>query len=206
MANESEEDIVHKKIAPLMEAIGHVAHHWSVLEYEINQMIWALAGLNPADGACITAQIASVLPRLRALIALADQHGASPELLQDLNKFSGRADAAARQRNRILHDPWFFREYQGKQFTVVEYGRLEVTADRRLAYAMKTQSRKEVLDVAHVIIAIRDEYRALRGRIHAELKEQLESRLGKSLEDFLRYPIPDSETKPPPPPPQPSRG
>ena len=77
MTDTDDDDIekLHRKITPLMEAIGYVAHHWARLEHEINQMIWALAAIVPPDGACLTAQIPSIVPRLRALIALADNNG-----------------------------------------------------------------------------------------------------------------------------------
>ncbi len=187
-------DEIHRRMAPLMEAIGHVAHHWARLEHEINQMIWALSALSPADGACITAQISAIMPRMRALIALADKNGCSKGLLKALNSFSGEADKLSRRRNRVIHDPWFFRYLPDEGGARVEYGRLEVTADRHLVYEIKPQTRKEVLDVAHKITAANKKFRSLRNQIHAELKEQLESRLGTSLEDFLDSPVPDSET------------
>jgi len=191
---EQDSDKLHTEMAPLMEAVGHVAHHWARLEHEINKMIWALAALEPEDGACITAQIPSMVPRLRALIALVHKNGAGKALLKDLNRFSGKADGLARRRNRVIHDPWFFRENRSENHSQIEFGRLEVTADRRLTYEVKPQTRKEVLDIAHDILAAIKEFNSLRERIHGELKEQIESRLGISLEDILDFPTPDNGT------------
>jgi hypothetical protein len=183
---------VHRVIAPLMEAIGHVAHHWARLEHEINQVIWILAGTSAAYGACITAQIPSIVPRLRALTALAQNNGVSTAVIKDLNRFSGKADKLSRRRNRTIHDPWFFREYRAGLRSYVEFGRLEVTADRRLTYEIKPQSRKAVLDIAHDIIAAHKEFTLLRDRIFGELREQIELRLGKRIEEALDFPGPDT--------------
>ena len=86
------EATIHGVTAPIFFAIGHVAHHWSRLEYEINRTIWAFSRLSPHDGACITSQIASVIPRMRALIALADKYECPRTTLKDLNRFSADAD------------------------------------------------------------------------------------------------------------------
>jgi hypothetical protein len=185
---ESPED-VHKRIAPLLEAIGYVAVHWARLEHEINQAIWALCALESADGACLTAQIPSIMPRMRALIALVHKNGCGEKLLTDLNRFAGEADKLARRRNRVIHDPWYFRDDTNQIF-----GRLEVTADKRLVYEIKLQTRKDVLDIAHEIIAAQKTFEALRARINAEFQAQLESRLGTDSEGSPDFPNPDTET------------
>jgi hypothetical protein len=200
--SDNDTEAYHLKFAPIMMAIGHVAHHWSRLEYAINQMIWAMSAVSPADGACITAQIPSIVPRLRALIALANNHGASKSLIKDLNRFVSKADAIARRRNRAIHDPWFFREVSLKDMTVIEFGRLEITADKRLTYEVKSQTVKEVLKIAHDIIAAHKEFMSLRERLWNELKERLELRLGKSLADFLDFPGLSNDIEPRQDPPQ----
>ncbi len=53
--------------------------------------------------------------------------GASTKLIADLNKLYNRADGLARQRNRMVHDPWLAAEDK----TV----RVEVTAHKKLCYA-----------------------------------------------------------------------
>lgn len=68
-------------LLPLLEAIGYVATGWARLEHNINLAIWRLAAVEDADGACITAQIPSIVPRMRALIALVHRNGGTPETL-----------------------------------------------------------------------------------------------------------------------------
>src|SRR5947209_12725652 len=91
---------------PLMAGIGRVAAVWAKLEFLINEMIWDLANVDIRSGACITSQLTSPVSRMRALIALVRLHGGKDDLITDLNKLSGRIDALARRRNRIVHDPW----------------------------------------------------------------------------------------------------
>ena len=154
--------------APLFMAIGHVAHHWSALEYEINKLIWKIAGVEESDGACITAQIPSIMPRFRALISLAHKHGCSDATIKELNRFSTKADGVARQRNRVIHDPWFFR--LNPEVEQLEYGRLEITADRKLVYEVKPKTVKEVLGIAHEIIDAKKTFMEIRSKIETELK------------------------------------
>jgi hypothetical protein len=162
------EDIIHAETAPLFLAIGHVAHHFSNLEHQVNQTIWKIACIHPSDGACITAQISGIMPRFRALIALAHKHGCSEDLLKTLNRFASNTDGIARQRNRIIHDPWYFR--QGLGTPAIEYGRLEITADRKLTYEVKSATSKEVLEVAHKIIDASKLFKKLQKRIYAEVE------------------------------------
>lgn len=185
--HEEDPESVHKRIAPLVEAIGYVAVHWARLEHEINQAIWALSALDSEDGACLTAQIPSIVPRMRALIALVHKNKCSDELIGDLNRFSADADKLGRRRNRTLHDPWFFREDTDKVF-----GRLEVTADRRLVYEIKPQTRKDILDIAHDIIAAQKTFEGLRSRISDELRAQLVPHPDKDSEDSPGSPDQDS--------------
>jgi hypothetical protein len=186
------EDELHALTAPLFLAIGHVAHHFSRLEHQVNQLIWEIAGIDSNDGACITSQIPSIMPRFRALIALAHKHGCSSRLLKDLNRFATDADAIARQRNRIIHDPWYFRV--NAEIEAIEYGRLEISADRKLTFEVKPKTSKEVLDVAHKIIDATTQFKELQERVRAELKALRESPPGTSSEGSPDHQSPDTDS------------
>jgi hypothetical protein len=56
-------------------------------------------------GACMTAQMISIHPRLKAFIALVEIRGGSETALKELNIFSGSAGGLAEKRNRMVHDP-----------------------------------------------------------------------------------------------------
>src|SRR5262245_35397875 len=98
----------------MLAAIGAVATSWALLEYRINQVIWAFSNVDDEDGACITAQIPSVGPRLRALVALAHRRRISEPLIKKLNSFTTDVDALGRQRNRVVHDPWVVSTKRGE--------------------------------------------------------------------------------------------
>jgi hypothetical protein len=87
-------------------AIGNLTSMWSRLEYMVDRTIWELAAPKTLDrGACITAQLIGIGPRLNALIALATLSGASPTLLKKFNQFRGYAVGLGNKRHRIIHDP-----------------------------------------------------------------------------------------------------
>lgn len=190
-------------LTPILKSIGYVATGWARLEHSINRVIWSLASMDDKDGACVTAQIPGLLPRMRALIALAHRHGCGDVLLKDLNKFSSRIDGLARKRNRIVHDPWYVKS-DGSQF-----GRLEITADRRLVFEVQPETPTEVLLVASDIAEAGVDFGKLHDRIKAEvvdsLKGQIEEHLGTGSADFLGQPDPDTEPEAPRPPPRSSR-
>ena len=64
--------------------IGRVASSWSAVEANINFATWAVAGIAPALGACMTAQINSLDGRLRALLALLKLRRAPASLIKNV--------------------------------------------------------------------------------------------------------------------------
>ncbi len=181
------------RINPMLVAIGSVVIAWADLEHQINRAIWGLASMSDKDGACVTAQIPAILPRMRALIAVAHTSGCSETLLKDLNKFSSVVDGLGRRRNRIIHDPWFRKKDQN------EFARLEVTADRRLVYELRPQSPDEIMDFVREITDAGKTFLKLRKRIHGDLKafakEQIEASHGKGSADFLDQLNQDNDTE-----------
>jgi hypothetical protein len=53
--------------------IAYIVSYWAQLEYDIDAVIWNLAGLydSPGIGACLTSQYSSVAARFNALISIA---------------------------------------------------------------------------------------------------------------------------------------
>jgi hypothetical protein len=118
---------------------------WATFETRLNHSIWRLAGVEQYAGACLTAQIVAPIQRFKALVALAKFRGATDKRCRSINSLSARADAVARQRNRIVHDPAFTSE--GKMF------RLHITADRAIDFEMKPV---EVKDFVKIEIDLKD--------------------------------------------------
>jgi hypothetical protein len=184
---------------PLMAGIGRIATTWAKLEFIINEMIWDLANLDIRSGACITAQITSPVSRMRALIALVHEHGGDKKLVSDLNKFSGRIDALARRRNRIVHDPWGF------DVTNKSYIRFEITADRKLVFEDKKAELGDLKAVFDEICGAISDFLKMEHRIMAELPPWPRTQYWQSWEKSRFEMKADQGSAPKaPPPPQPS--
>jgi hypothetical protein len=86
-------------------AIGRIAETWAQFEHQIDLGIWQLSDTHQQLAACITAQLASYYPKMKALIALAEIRGASADSVKKLNSFLGSLVPLADKRNRSVHDP-----------------------------------------------------------------------------------------------------
>jgi len=150
------------KLRPLLEAIAWVATSWAKLEHAVNEAIWKLACMDDADGACITSQIPTISGRFRALIALVERNHGTEETLKKLKKFAVKVEGLGRQRNRIIHDPWMIDQ------TDESFGRLEVTADKKLVFEVRPQTPAEVLAIADAIREATEEFVKLRGEMANE--------------------------------------
>ena len=90
-------------------AVGRVAATWANFEHDIQLQIWNLANVEHDVGACMTSQIGSSGRLLDCLIALLTYRGTAKDHLKSLNSFAADVAKKQRKRNRIVHDPWFFR-------------------------------------------------------------------------------------------------
>jgi hypothetical protein len=119
-----------------LSAIGRVAAAWSTFEAVVDTGCIRLAGLETENGVCLTSQIAGILRKLDAYIALARLRTLPDELVKKLNKFHDKAREAGEKRNRLVHDVWYFKQHGPPE-------RLEATARRllRLEY-IPTKSKK----------------------------------------------------------------
>jgi len=129
-------------------AIGRVVAAWAMVERDISDTICDVAGINREIGACITAQINTVMGRLEALIALSKLLNAPAGSITKLNRFKERARVLADRRNRIAHDPWL------QDIETSEHYRFEVTARSRLIYEPKPETLE-------ALKALEDEIREL---------------------------------------------
>jgi hypothetical protein len=150
------------KIQRHLAAVGRVAASWAKFEFAMNDLIWQLANVGINEGACITAQIMSPSNRLRSLTSLARLRGANDSLISDLNKFGEKADGFARQRNRIVHDPWLVED-TGK------VSRMEITADKKLVFELRPTDAAEIEKLFADINLLVGAFFKIRGRLVAEL-------------------------------------
>lgn len=148
----------------LLTALGKVATELSLLEYYINQTIWALARVKPQLGACITAQIIPISGRADALETLALARGLSKTLVEEIRSFAGKAKGLGNKRNRVLHDTWAVEKPSKR--TV----RLEISAKTNPVFGFRQEDSAKVLDLANEIRKCRYQYNKIHDKIISELK------------------------------------
>jgi len=85
-------------------AIGKVSDAWADLEFEIDRLIWRLMQTPQQFGACVTAQLTSIHPRMNALRALVGLWNLSASSQKKLSTWHGEVAAMADTRNRLIHD------------------------------------------------------------------------------------------------------
>jgi hypothetical protein len=98
--------------------IGRVSSEWAYLEHMLDLIIWEMASVVPPKGACITAQLMGVWPRINSIIALLtfyQPHIPSFEpFIKQVRKFGVDCQGPAESRNRITHDPWYSEQHDDK--------------------------------------------------------------------------------------------
>ena len=108
---------------PFYATVGLVASEWAHCEHILDLVIWKLATTDPRYGACITAQIMGISGRCKAIVALAQLEGLSPELIKRARDLMNDSYHAADLRARVVHDPWFIEggEANVGQFKSMSY-------------------------------------------------------------------------------------
>ena len=139
MPDEPEDDILHGLIdghfaAEIVKAISDYAR----LEYEVDELIWELAEVEPEIGACITAQLFAIAPRMDALISLANARNVQSGHVSKLSKFKVAIGGLANRRHRLAHDPWY------SAFISKVIYRLEKTAKAKLIHGYKSVTLEEL--------------------------------------------------------------
>jgi hypothetical protein len=133
-------------------AMGKVADSWADLEFEIDQLIWEFLQTAQALGACVTAQMISVHPRMNALIALAKLWEISAAHLDDLGRFYGKIGPLADKRNRLIHDKRFI------ELTKKQVVRFEVSAKSRLKFEPVPETIGSLTNFAREVTAMQLEF------------------------------------------------
>jgi hypothetical protein len=174
---------------PYMNAVGRIATLWAALEFNINEAIWELANVEAAAGACITSQIGSVGPRMRALISLVHFRKGNDNILRELATYMRAIEGLSRQRNRYIHDPATIGKESGK------ISRINVTADLRLDFGFKDVDLKEM---ARIFQKVRDAiktFSTFRQRITPELPSWPRTQFEQSAQGVQSHLLPpDTDT------------
>jgi len=147
----------------LFAIVGQIASDWATLEYMVNDCIWTAAQLDEQLGACITAQIFSLPPRLDALAMLLRARGASPKLVEKLNKFIQDSRLPTEARNRAVHDPIGVDEDTGNP------QQLQITARGKLVFVRRDLDPYALIKDRDLISAFLERFMTLRSEIEAEL-------------------------------------
>src|ERR1700674_5533818 len=91
---------------PIYSLVGQVASDWAFIEHILDLIIWELAGINHAKGACLTAQITGHHNKCDSIIALETYLGFSASTIKRVEDLKGSLYNVSNPRNRIVHDPW----------------------------------------------------------------------------------------------------
>ena len=105
--------------------VGVLASRWAAMEIFIDALAINLGGVPTGVGLCFTAQVIGISRKLDAYLALARMRGAK-KALRDLEAFRKEALSLGERRNRIVHDPWTFKDGIPRRF--------EISARRRLIF------------------------------------------------------------------------
>ncbi|MGH8336577.1 MAG: hypothetical protein ACRETL_07135 [Gammaproteobacteria bacterium] len=147
-------------------AIGRIANAWAVLEFEIDLAIWDLSGTFQMLAACMTAQLMSIHPRLKALHALIEAQNLGTRLSKEVATFAGDISSLVEKRNRAVHDP---------RMTVAADGsveRLEVTAQKILSFGFQPEPLERLSKTEETIKARIARFRVIKGKIRKALIER----------------------------------
>lgn len=109
--------------------MARVADAWANLEFNVDQGIWKLTDAYQQLVACITAQLVSIHPRMKAFIALVELRGGKPETIAALRKlYSETLSPLSDRRNRSTHDARLVKK------GTTEVVRLEITAKPKIHF------------------------------------------------------------------------
>lgn len=143
-------------------AIGKAADAWASLEFEIDLMVWELMGVKQPIGACVTAHMLSVLPKLKALRALVKLFGLD-ESDKMLGTFTGEVSNYIDKRNRLIHDRRFVKASTNE---VVRY---EISAKKELVMEAIPETKNQLEDFQLKTIALMIDFETLCDKIRFEL-------------------------------------
>ncbi len=174
-------------------AIGRVVDAWADLEFEIDQLIWLLMNVQQPFGACVTAQLISIHPRIDALKSLVAIWEINQSIVDDLNKFYSKTiSPLVPKRHRIIHDKRLTRE------KTQEVVRFEISAKGKLSFEPKAETVTDLDKFREEIISARGEFSAIHDRIIDDLlasRNKQRKPLPYIARRSDRKPIPANEEK-----------
>jgi hypothetical protein len=142
-------------------AIGRVAAAWAHFEALVDIYSTELAQIDAKTGLCFTTQIAGSGRKLDAYISLARLSRELPDkLIKELNIFAKDTLGLSEQRNRIVHDLWFFNH-------PAEPERLEASAKKLLRFEYIPTSTEALLKFSTQIDNHAEKFVELTDRIAA---------------------------------------
>jgi hypothetical protein len=144
-------------------AIGQVTDAWADLEFEGDRVIWDLMGVQQPFGACLSSQIISIHPKLKALRALLHLWNAD-ELADEIGSFAGSMYELADPRNRTVHDKRFMT-YPGNEVV-----RFEITTTKRLAFRPTPEELVTLYEIRDRIYSKLDCFNEIRSKIRVLLR------------------------------------
>lgn len=173
-----------------LAAIGHVANTAANVEFQIDLGIWELVKSRQQLAACVTAQLISPHPKMKAFTALAEILGASAARIAELNAIAGSIGGLYEKRNRIVHDPRLIKQATG---TVQ---RLQITAKPKVHFGFIEETAAEVIKVAEDLAAKGKEFITLRDAVIAEI-DALHKTSSVPLMEITPVPAPSGPTSVP---------
>lgn len=148
--------------------VGKLAAIWAMVEYRMDQLIWHLSGVDQTLGACVTTQLNGTAPRLRAIKAMAELRGYSPDIITKLNKFGAEIISPQEYRNRAIHDPWFVGENTKEVHQI-----RKATINNKIMYGKVVISLKELQNAHDSARILLFKFNEIRDAILAEPTEAL---------------------------------
>jgi hypothetical protein len=124
---------------PFYRLVGQVTSEWAHLEHALDLIIWRMAGVEEAKGACLTGQIMGASPRFLAIIALATLKQVNEKVIEEVRDLMRRTFDVQEARNRAIHDPWFISG--GATGQVAQFKSMP---KKELVYGMKDVDEAEI--------------------------------------------------------------
>lgn len=149
---------------PHFAAVGRMVDACAGLDLCIDYMIWELLGIDQLSGACVTAQMISIHPRMHALLALAHLKGATASLVE-LRKFYTDMGGLAEKRNRLVHDKRLVN-YHTEEVAI-----FTISAKHSLKFGIVQETTKELDGFAQTMKSMTKRFEAIAEKIRHEISK-----------------------------------
>ena len=173
------EKLINQCLENIYYEIGRIASVWSMLEFNIDQLIWKLLDVEQTLGACITTQIMGIAPRIRSLKALLEVFRAPKHFIKKINKFSDKIIPMQEERNRLIHDPWFINNERPVQIR-------KAIIKNEIVYKTLVIDVEKIKEIYNKTLALLKEFN---GYINEIQNEPSLTSCKKVQKDILRAPL-----------------